>query len=99
MNTRISSKLAALGIALMLNSVLLFGMANLFDAPKPESLLVRSPDSRQLLEACRALADGGVSVVEITMSVPGALDVLRQVKLALGERVLLGAGTVLEWST
>jgi hypothetical protein len=34
MDTRISSKLAALGIALMLNSLLLFGMANLFDAPQ-----------------------------------------------------------------
>ena len=34
MDTRISSKLAALGIALMLNSLLLFGMANLFDPPK-----------------------------------------------------------------
>ena len=61
--------------------------------------VVRSPDSRQLLEVCRALADGGVNVVEITMSVPGALDVLRQVKLALGERVLLGAGTVLDAET
>ena len=40
MNTRISSKLAALGIALMLNSMLLFGMANLFDAPKPQSTAV-----------------------------------------------------------
>jgi len=61
--------------------------------------VVRSPDSRQLLEVCRALADGGVNVVEITMSVPGALDVIRQVKLALGERVLLGAGTVLDAET
>jgi 2-dehydro-3-deoxyphosphogluconate aldolase / (4S)-4-hydroxy-2-oxoglutarate aldolase len=61
--------------------------------------VVRSPDSRQLLEVCRALVDGGVNVVEITMSVPGALDVIRQVKLALGERVLLGAGTVLDAET
>jgi hypothetical protein len=37
MNTRISSKLAALGIALMLNGMLLFGIANLFDAPKAHS--------------------------------------------------------------
>src|SRR5437868_10643203 len=61
--------------------------------------VVRSPDSQQLVEVCRALADGGVNVVEITMSVPGALEVLRQVKLALGERVLLGAGTVLDAET
>src|SRR5437764_5806729 len=61
--------------------------------------VVRSPDSRQLVEVARALADGGVSVVEITMSVPGALDVLRQVRDALGDRVLLGAGTVLDPET
>jgi 2-dehydro-3-deoxyphosphogluconate aldolase/(4S)-4-hydroxy-2-oxoglutarate aldolase len=61
--------------------------------------VVRSPDSRQLVEVARALADGGVTVVEITMSVPGALDVVRQVRDALGDRVLLGAGTVLDPET
>src|SRR5438309_7973516 len=61
--------------------------------------VVRSPDSQQLVEVARALADGGVSVVEITMSVPNALEVLRQVRQALGERLLLGAGTVLDAET
>src|SRR5947209_442476 len=61
--------------------------------------VVRSPDSQQLVEVCRALADGGVGVVEITLSVPDALDVLRQVRRALGDRVLLGAGTVLDPET
>jgi 2-dehydro-3-deoxyphosphogluconate aldolase/(4S)-4-hydroxy-2-oxoglutarate aldolase len=61
--------------------------------------VVRSPDSQQLVEVARALADGGVSVVEITMSVPHALDVLRQVRQALGERLVLGAGTVLDAET
>src|SRR5919198_2370653 len=61
--------------------------------------VVRSPDSEQLVEVARALADGGVRVVEITMSVPNALDVLRDVRQALGDRVLLGAGTVLDPET
>src|SRR5262249_39228177 len=61
--------------------------------------VVRSPDSQQLVEVCRALADGGVSVVEITMTVPDALDVVRAVRRALGERVLLGAGTILDPET
>jgi 2-dehydro-3-deoxyphosphogluconate aldolase / (4S)-4-hydroxy-2-oxoglutarate aldolase len=61
--------------------------------------VVRSPDSRQLVNVCRALADGGVSVVEITMTVPGALDVIRQVRAELGDRVLLGAGTILDPET
>src|SRR5438105_10387618 len=61
--------------------------------------VIRASDSEQLVEVARALADGGVPVVEITMSVPNALDVLRQVRQALGERVLLGAGTVLDPET
>jgi 2-dehydro-3-deoxyphosphogluconate aldolase/(4S)-4-hydroxy-2-oxoglutarate aldolase len=61
--------------------------------------VVRSPDSAQLVEAARALADGGVTVVEITMTVPGALDVVRQVRQALGDRLLLGAGTILDPET
>src|SRR5947209_16475309 len=61
--------------------------------------VVRSPDSRQLVEVARALADGGVRVVEITMTVPNALEVLRQVRQALGDRLLLGAGTILDPET
>ena len=61
--------------------------------------VVRAPDSDQLVHVARALADGGVDVVEITMSVPNALDVLRQVRQELGERLLLGAGTVLDAET
>src|SRR5438034_8325441 len=61
--------------------------------------VVRSPDSQQLVEVARALADGGINVVEITMTVPDALDVVRQVRKALGDRLLLGAGTVLDPET
>src|SRR5437870_11099306 len=61
--------------------------------------VVRSQDSQQLVEVVRALADGGVTVAEITMTVPGALDVVRQVRQALGDRVLLGAGTILDPET
>jgi 2-dehydro-3-deoxyphosphogluconate aldolase/(4S)-4-hydroxy-2-oxoglutarate aldolase len=61
--------------------------------------VVRSPDSHQLVEVARALADGGVTVVEITMTVPNALDVVRQVRQALGDRLLLGAGTILDPET
>src|SRR3954454_11466854 len=61
--------------------------------------VVRSPDSQQLVEAARALVDGGISVVEITMTVPDALDVVRQVRRALGDRLLLGAGTILDPET
>ncbi|NBO90827.1 MAG: bifunctional 4-hydroxy-2-oxoglutarate aldolase/2-dehydro-3-deoxy-phosphogluconate aldolase [Planctomycetia bacterium] len=61
--------------------------------------VVRSPDSPLLVDVCRALADGGVTVVEITMTVPDALDVVRAVRRELGSRVLLGAGTILDPET
>jgi 2-dehydro-3-deoxyphosphogluconate aldolase/(4S)-4-hydroxy-2-oxoglutarate aldolase len=61
--------------------------------------VVRASQNDQLVEVAQALADGGVTVVEITMSVPNALDVLRQIRQALGDRVLLGAGTVLDAET
>lgn len=61
--------------------------------------IIRSHDSAQLVDVARALYDGGISVIEITMSVPHALDVMRQVRLALGDKLLLGAGTVLDPET
>jgi 2-dehydro-3-deoxyphosphogluconate aldolase/(4S)-4-hydroxy-2-oxoglutarate aldolase len=61
--------------------------------------VVRSPDGAQLVEVARALVDGGVKAVEITLTVPDALEVLREVRQALGSRILLGAGTVLDPET
>ena len=61
--------------------------------------VVRSQDSQQLVDVVRALAEGGVTVAEITMTVPHALDVVRQVRQALGDQVLLGAGTILDPET
>ena len=61
--------------------------------------VVRSPHSQQLIEVARALVEGGVTVMEVTLSVPNALDVLRQVRQALGDKLLLGAGTVLDPET
>ena len=61
--------------------------------------VVRAPDGKNLVEVVAALAEGGVSVAEVTFTVPNALDVLKAVKERLGDRVLLGAGTVLDTET
>src|SRR4029078_6463728 len=61
--------------------------------------VVRSTDSQQLVEGGKARAEGGVTVAEITMTVPGALDVIRHVAKELGDRVFLGAGTILDTET
>ncbi len=61
--------------------------------------VVRAPDGKNLVEVVAALAEGGVSVAEVTFTVPGALDIIKAVKERLGDRVLLGAGTVLDTET
>lgn len=58
--------------------------------------ILRSADAYQLVDVARALADGGVPVIEVTMTVPHALNVIHQVHETLGKRVMLGAGTVLD---
>jgi 2-dehydro-3-deoxyphosphogluconate aldolase/(4S)-4-hydroxy-2-oxoglutarate aldolase len=46
-----------------------------------------------------ALIAGGVDIVEITMTVPGALGVIEKVAAAFGDKVVVGAGTVLDSET
>src|ERR1700722_16163271 len=41
-----------------------------------------------------AMLAGGVTVVEVTMTVPGAVDLLRALKKQHGSKLLLGSGTV-----
>jgi len=41
-----------------------------------------------------AIVAGGVTVIEVTMTVPGAIDLLRDLKAKYGSEVLLGSGTV-----
>ena len=61
--------------------------------------VVRASDPAGLVDVVGALADGGVTVAEVTFTVPNALDVIREAKRTLGHRVLLGAGTVLDAET
>lgn len=61
--------------------------------------VVRAPDPGGLVEVLSALADGGVTVAEVTFTVPDATEVIREAKRHLGGRVLLGAGTVLDPET
>ncbi len=61
--------------------------------------VVRSPDPAGLVDVIAALAEGGVSIAEVTFTVPNAIDVLRQTRQQLGNRVLLGAGTILDSET
>jgi len=61
--------------------------------------VVRASDGTHLVEVLRTLWEGGVTVAEVTFTVPNALDVIRQASKELAGKVLLGAGTVLDPET
>lgn len=61
--------------------------------------IIRSPSGEQLVEVAEALVAGGIDVLEVTFTVPDALGVLAAVRRKLGDRILLGAGTVLDPET
>jgi 2-dehydro-3-deoxyphosphogluconate aldolase/(4S)-4-hydroxy-2-oxoglutarate aldolase len=61
--------------------------------------VVRAKSARQAQLAAEAVCAGGVPVVEVTMTVPGAIELIAQLAKALGSEVLIGAGTVLDAET
>lgn len=61
--------------------------------------VVRAPNGEGMAELSEALAAGGVDAVEITFTVPKAHHVLEEVAERVGDRILLGAGTVLDSET
>jgi len=61
--------------------------------------IIRSSRSDMLVDVAEALLAGGVEVMEVSFTVPNAVGVLEQVASRLGDRMVLGAGTVLETET
>ena len=61
--------------------------------------VIRADSSSQLLDVARALALGGVTAMEVTMTTPNALAVITAVKNEMGDTILMGVGTVLDTET
>ena len=61
--------------------------------------IVRVSSAREAVDVCMAIARGGVTPIEVTMTVPGAIDAIREFKSTVKEEVLIGAGTVLDPET
>src|SRR5437868_14466301 len=55
--------------------------------------VVRASSAREARIAADAVCEGGISIVEITMTVPGAVDVIRELTKGGDSGVLVGAGT------
>jgi 2-dehydro-3-deoxyphosphogluconate aldolase/(4S)-4-hydroxy-2-oxoglutarate aldolase len=56
--------------------------------------VLRAASVHEATRAVEAIWNGGIPVVEITMTVPGAVSVIREVTKQYGDKILVGAGTV-----
>lgn len=61
--------------------------------------VIRAASAEQGRAAAEAVHRGGIRTIEITMTVPGAIRVLEKLADAMGDQVLLGAGTILDPET
>ncbi|HEY0257531.1 MAG TPA: bifunctional 4-hydroxy-2-oxoglutarate aldolase/2-dehydro-3-deoxy-phosphogluconate aldolase [Candidatus Methylacidiphilales bacterium] len=61
--------------------------------------IIRADSSEQLIEASRALIEGGIPGIEITMTTPDALKVIADVRRTFGDQALVGVGSVLDVAT
>ena len=61
--------------------------------------VVRAASSDEAMRAIDAIKEGGISVLEITMTVPGAVRVIEEVCKRYGKDATVGAGTVLDPET
>jgi len=58
--------------------------------------VVRAASSDEAIAVAEAIGEGGIPLLEITMTVPGAVGVIAELNKRYGSEVLVGAGTVLD---
>ena len=61
--------------------------------------ILRTENADKLLDAIHALVAGGIHAIEVTMTTPSALKVIRDARSALGEKIVMGVGSVLDSET
>jgi 2-dehydro-3-deoxyphosphogluconate aldolase/(4S)-4-hydroxy-2-oxoglutarate aldolase len=58
--------------------------------------VVRASSADEAIQVVEAIKAGGVTILEITMTVPGAIHVIEQLVKRFGDETVVGAGTVLD---
>jgi len=61
--------------------------------------VIRVNNASELIDTTIALNEGGVKALEITMTSPGALEAISEVSKKLGEKAIIGVGSVLDSET
>jgi 2-dehydro-3-deoxyphosphogluconate aldolase/(4S)-4-hydroxy-2-oxoglutarate aldolase len=61
--------------------------------------IIRVASASEAIDVANAIKEGGVSLIEVTMSVPGAIDVIKELARKYKDGIIMGAGTVLDPET
>lgn len=61
--------------------------------------VVRMKNPSQLIHVINALKEGGVTGIELTMTIPNAIDAIRKANEEFGDNILLGVGSVTDAQT
>ncbi|MCK4241878.1 MAG: bifunctional 4-hydroxy-2-oxoglutarate aldolase/2-dehydro-3-deoxy-phosphogluconate aldolase [Candidatus Atribacteria bacterium] len=61
--------------------------------------VVRASSAAEAINIVNAIVKGGINIIEITMTVPNAIGVIKTIAEKFKENILLGAGTVLDTET
>jgi 2-dehydro-3-deoxyphosphogluconate aldolase/(4S)-4-hydroxy-2-oxoglutarate aldolase len=61
--------------------------------------VIRAASARDAMDVADAIKEGGVSLIEITMTVPGAIDTIKELTRKYTDEIILGAGTILDPET
>ena len=61
--------------------------------------VIRVSSAQEAIDVADAIKEGGVTLIEITMSVPGAIDVIKELAQKYRDEIIMGAGTVLDPET
>jgi 2-dehydro-3-deoxyphosphogluconate aldolase/(4S)-4-hydroxy-2-oxoglutarate aldolase len=61
--------------------------------------VIRATSADEAFAAVEAIREGGISVLEITMTVPNAVQIIKTLSQRIGDAALIGAGTVIDSDT
>jgi 2-dehydro-3-deoxyphosphogluconate aldolase/(4S)-4-hydroxy-2-oxoglutarate aldolase len=61
--------------------------------------VIRVSSAKEAIDVADAIKEGGVTIIEITMSVPGAIDTIKELTQKYKDEIIMGAGTILDPET
>src|SRR4030066_1297042 len=61
--------------------------------------VIRVSSAQEAVDVADAIKEGGITLIEITMSVPGAIDTIKELTKKYKDDIIIGAGTILDTET